>query len=67
MVIGLLNVVPAIYAQAPCSIQIFMPDGSLPPRPIRFTLTRGDGRIETLFTDTKGKFQFTLDLIREAE
>ena len=67
MVIGLLNVVPAIYAQAPCSIQIFMPDGSLPPRPIRFTLTRGDGRIETLFTDTKGKFQFTLDLIGEAE
>src|SRR5436190_600431 len=60
-------VVPLTYAQAPASIQIFMPDGSLPPRPIRFTLTRGDGRIETLFTDTKGKYQFTLEMIREAD
>ncbi|MCU1267924.1 MAG: hypothetical protein JWM21_4242 [Acidobacteria bacterium] len=64
---GLLALAPAISAQAPCSIQMFMPDGSLPPRPIRFTLTRSDGRIETLFTDTKGKYQFTLDLIRESE
>src|SRR5947207_14289390 len=63
----ILPTVPAIYAQAPASIQIFMPDGSLPPRPIRFTLIRSDGRIETLFTDTKGKYQFPTDLIRESE
>ena len=67
MVFGLLALAPAVPAQAPCSIQIFMPDGGLPPRPIRFTMTRSDGRIETLFTDTKGKYQFTLDLIREAD
>lgn len=54
-------------AQAPSSIQIFMPGGALPDRSIRFILTRDDGRIETLFTDTKGKFLITGDLVREAE
>jgi tetratricopeptide (TPR) repeat protein len=56
-----------VALQAPPAIQIFMPGGTLPPRPIRFTLTRDDGRIETLFTDTKGKFQVTGDLIRDAD
>jgi Flp pilus assembly protein TadD len=56
-----------ILAQAPPAIQIFMPGGTLPPRPIRFTLTRDDGRIEVVFTDTKGKFQVTGDLIRDAD
>jgi hypothetical protein len=56
-----------ILAQAPPAIQIFMPGGTLPPRPIRFTLTRDDGRIEVVFTDTKGKFQVTDDLIRDAD
>jgi Flp pilus assembly protein TadD len=56
-----------LLAQAPPAIQIFMPGGMLPPRPIRFTLTRDDGRIETVFTDTKGKFQVTGDLIRDAD
>ena len=55
------------FIQAPPAIQIFMPGGTLPPRPIRFTLTRDDGRIETVFTDTKGKFQVTGDLIRDAD
>ncbi len=54
-------------SQAPPAIQIFMPGGTLPPRPIRFTLSRDDGRIETVFTDTKGKFQVTGDLIRDAD
>ncbi|HEY8227859.1 MAG TPA: tetratricopeptide repeat protein [Pyrinomonadaceae bacterium] len=54
-------------SQAPPAIQIFMPGGALPPRPIRFTLTRDDGRIEVVFTDTKGKFQVTGDLIRDAD
>jgi Flp pilus assembly protein TadD len=54
-------------SQAPPAIQIFMPGGGLPPRPIRFTLTRDDGRIEVVFTDTKGKFQVTGDLIRDAD
>jgi Flp pilus assembly protein TadD len=44
-----------------------MPGGTLPPRPLRFTLTRDDGRIEVVFTDTKGKFQVTGDLIRDAD
>jgi len=56
-----------VFAQAPPAIQIFMPGGTLPPRPIRFTLTRDDGRIEVVFTDTKGKFQVTGDLIRDAD
>lgn len=55
------------FGQAPPAIQIFMPGGTLPPRPIRFTLTRDDGRIEVVFTDTKGKFQVTGDLIRDAD
>ncbi|HKN82245.1 MAG TPA: tetratricopeptide repeat protein, partial [Pyrinomonadaceae bacterium] len=55
------------FTQAPPAIQIFMPGGTLPPRPIRFTLARDDGRIEVVFTDTKGKFQVTGDLIRDAD
>jgi tetratricopeptide (TPR) repeat protein len=57
----------AAQAGAPSSIQIFMPGGGLPDRAIRFELTRDDGRIETLFTDTKGKFQITGDLVRDAD
>jgi len=34
---------------------------------MRFTLSRDDGRIEVVFTDTKGKFQVTGDLIRDAD
>ncbi|HEY2961225.1 MAG TPA: tetratricopeptide repeat protein [Pyrinomonadaceae bacterium] len=56
-----------VFGQAPPAIQIFMPGGTLPPRPLRFTLTRDDGRIEVVFTDTKGKFQVTGDLIRDAD
>ena len=48
--------------QAPPAIQIFMPNGDRPARELRLTLTRDDGRIETVFTDSKGKFQFTGDL-----
>jgi tetratricopeptide (TPR) repeat protein len=52
---------------APSSIQIFMPGGGLPDRPIRFELSRDDGRIETVFTDNKGKFLITGDLVRDAD
>ena len=55
------------YAQAPSAVQIFMPDGSRPERELRFTLTRDDGRVETLFTDSKGKFQLTGDLNRDRQ
>jgi tetratricopeptide (TPR) repeat protein len=41
---------------APPSIQFFMPDGALPPREIRFTLASDAGRIETYFSDSKGRF-----------
>jgi tetratricopeptide (TPR) repeat protein len=44
---------------APPSIQFFMPDGSLPPRELRFTMSADNGRIETYFTDSKGKFLIT--------
>ncbi|HKQ06060.1 MAG TPA: tetratricopeptide repeat protein [Blastocatellia bacterium] len=41
---------------APPSIQFFMPDGSLPTHEIRFTLESDAGRVETFFSDSKGKF-----------
>src|SRR5256714_2991356 len=41
---------------APPSIQFFMPDGSLPAHEIRFTLESDAGRVETYFSDSKGKF-----------
>ena len=63
----ILALAEVAFSQAPPAIQIFMPGGTLPPRPIRFTLSRDDGRIETVFTDTKGKFQVTGDLIRDAD
>lgn len=44
-------------AQAPPTIQFFMPDGSLPTRQLRFNMESQDGRIvDIFFTDTKGKF-----------
>jgi tetratricopeptide (TPR) repeat protein len=49
----------ALQAQAPPSIQIFMPDGSLPPREIRLSLTSDGGLVETFFTDSKGRFMIT--------
>ncbi len=54
-------------AQAPPSIQFFMPGGGLPPRELRFTLTRGDGRVEIVFTDSKGKYQLPSELLREGD
>jgi superkiller protein 3 len=66
---AILLFVGAVTAQAgaPSSIQIFMPGGALPDRSLRFELTRDDGRIETLFTDNKGKFLITGDLVRDAD
>ena len=58
----LLGAWGAARAQAPPALQIFMPDGARPSRELRIQLTRDDGRIETVFTDSKGKFQFTGDL-----
>jgi len=66
-VLILMVVLGMAQSGAPSSIQIFMPGGSLPDRPIRFELTRDDGRIETLFTDTKGKFLITGDLVKDAD
>jgi Flp pilus assembly protein TadD len=49
-----------VWAQAPPSIQFFMPDGSLPDRQLRFTLTTDNGSVvDTFFTDTKGRFLVT--------
>ncbi|HXU40178.1 MAG TPA: tetratricopeptide repeat protein [Blastocatellia bacterium] len=58
----LLGLFVLAQAQASPSIQFFMPDGSLPSRELRFTLTTDSGRIETYFTDSKGKFLLTRSL-----
>src|SRR5215813_8613095 len=44
-------------AQSPSSIQVFMPNGGLPPTAISLTLIRDDGTMDIVFTDSKGKFQ----------
>ncbi|MFN2482898.1 MAG: tetratricopeptide repeat protein [Pyrinomonadaceae bacterium] len=62
----LLACAASARAQAPHVIQFFMPDRSHPAREIRFTLTRDDGRVETLFTDSKGKFDLTGSLSQES-
>jgi tetratricopeptide (TPR) repeat protein len=56
-----------VSAQAPSSIQIFLPNGDRPLREMRMTLSRDDGRVEIVFTDSKGKFQLTGDLNRDRE
>ena len=62
VIVALLLAATNARGQAPPAIQIFMPNGDRPSRELRLTLTRDDGRIETVFTDSKGKFQFTGDL-----
>lgn len=63
----MLLAMTVVHAQAPSAVQIFMPGGNRPERELRFTLTRDDGRVEILFTDSKGKFQLTGDLNRDRE
>ncbi|MFY9553824.1 MAG: tetratricopeptide repeat protein [Blastocatellia bacterium] len=59
LLLGLLLPV-MVWAQAPPSIQFFMPDGSLPDRQLRFTLTTDNGSVvDIFFTDTKGRFLVT--------
>ncbi|HJQ68160.1 MAG TPA: tetratricopeptide repeat protein [Blastocatellia bacterium] len=57
----LLGFVLSVFslAQAPPSIQFFMPDGSLPSRELRFNLRTEDGRVDTFFTDSRGRFLIT--------
>jgi tetratricopeptide (TPR) repeat protein len=43
--------------QSPSSIQIFMPNGGMPPAPVRITITRDDGYSDIVFTDSKGRYQ----------
>lgn len=62
LAVAVLLCAAAAHAQAPPAVQIFMPNGDRPSRELRLQLTRDDGRIETVFTDSKGKFQFTGDL-----
>lgn len=44
-------------AQLPSSIQVFLPGGGTPAAGVRLTLIRDDGFIDTVFTDSKGKFE----------
>ncbi|MGI8785405.1 MAG: tetratricopeptide repeat protein [Acidobacteriota bacterium] len=46
-----------LWAQAPSSVQFFMPDGSMPTRELRLQVTTDDGKVtDTFFTDSKGRF-----------
>lgn len=45
------------FGQSPSSIQIFMPNGGMPPAPVRISMTRDDGYTDIIFTDSKGKYQ----------
>ena len=59
---ALFNLVVFITAaaQAPPTVQFFMPDGSMPSRQLRFRMQSDDGRVvDIFFTDTKGKFLIT--------
>ena len=47
------------FSQASPSIQFFMPNGTYPPREIRFEMAIDNGRVETFFSDSKGKFLLT--------
>src|SRR5438093_7704583 len=46
----------AAHGQAPASVQLFMPDGAMPARELRLNLTTDAGRVDTFFTDSKGRF-----------
>ena len=50
---------PGTFGQASPSIQFFMPNGTYPPREIRFEMAIDNGRVETFFSDSKGKFLLT--------
>ena len=56
VVVFLLGSGVALAQGPPSSIQIFMPSGATPPGAIRLTLVRDDGYIDTVFTDSKGRF-----------
>lgn len=47
----------SVLAQAPSGIQIYLPNGGMPSRVMTITLIREDGFTDTVFTDSKGKFQ----------
>jgi Flp pilus assembly protein TadD len=55
----LLGFITAGFAQAPSSVQVFMPNGGLPPTSIRMTIVRDDGYTDIVYTDSKGKYQIT--------
>ncbi len=48
-----------VAAQSPSSIQFFLPDGSLPARELRFTMTSDAGLVDTFYTDSRGRFLLT--------
>jgi tetratricopeptide (TPR) repeat protein len=56
-----------LLAQALPAIQLFMPDGTLPTREVRLWLMRSKNNAEIRFTDKKGHYQFTPELIAEGE
>lgn len=56
-----------LLAQPLPAIQLFMPNGTLPTREVRLWLMRSKNNAEIRFTDKKGHYQFTSELIDEGE
>jgi Flp pilus assembly protein TadD len=56
VLVALVCLVPVVMAQAPSSIQIFLPNGGMPNHAIRLTLVREDGVQNLVFTDSNGIF-----------
>lgn len=56
-----------LSAQTLPAIQLFMPGGTLPTNEVRLWLMRSKNNAEIRFTDKKGKYQFTPELIDEGE
>ncbi|HET6892488.1 MAG TPA: tetratricopeptide repeat protein [Pyrinomonadaceae bacterium] len=56
LVVILLSCSGVAPAQIPSAIQVFMPGGGTPAAGIRLTLIRDDGYVDTVFTDSKGKY-----------
>jgi Flp pilus assembly protein TadD len=56
LVIFCLVPLGSALAQIPSSVQIFMPNGGLPSAAVMMTIVSDDGRVDTVFTDSKGVY-----------
>src|SRR5713226_5201503 len=57
LALAIICIVPgSAFAQAPSSIQVFMPNGGIPSHTVRLDLVRDDGYQNIVFTDSNGIF-----------